>query len=56
MVERKKELRRRYSRKRKMAKLKKKLRMTDNPTDRDAIIEKIQFLSPWWKEPAKSEA
>lgn len=51
MVERKKELRRRYARKKKMLKLKKKLQQADDPKTRERILEKIHRLSPWWQEP-----
>jgi hypothetical protein len=49
-VERQMELRRRYHRKKKMAKLKKKLSTAAGP-DREKIIYKIKRLSPWWLEP-----
>jgi hypothetical protein len=53
MVERKTELKRRYHRKQKMAKLKAKLRIAKTPHDREAILKKIHILSPWWKEPVE---
>lgn len=49
MVERKIELRRRYSRKAKMAKLKGKL-ATAAGEEREKILAKIHRLSPWWRE------
>jgi indole-3-glycerol phosphate synthase len=48
MVERKKELRRRYHRKGKMRKLKAKLAHTTAEADRQMIIAKIKRLSPDW--------
>jgi hypothetical protein len=52
MVERKIELKRRYHRKKKMAKLKAKLAAAKDGREKEAILKKIQVLSPWWKEPA----
>lgn len=52
MVERKIELRRRRKRHEKMEKYKSKLAQAKTPHDREAIVKKIQRLSPWWKEPA----
>lgn len=52
MSERRTELNRRYHRKKKMAKLKKKLAAAkDNKADREKILKKIHHLSPFWKEP-----
>jgi len=51
MVERKIELRRRYMRKAKMAKLKVKLAAAKDSKERDKILDKIHSLSPWWQEP-----
>ncbi|MFQ3651917.1 MAG: DUF6800 family protein [Gemmataceae bacterium] len=51
MVERRKELDRRYSRKKKLAKLKKKLAAAKEPKDREAVLQKIKRISPWWTEP-----
>ncbi|MGF1579679.1 MAG: DUF6800 family protein [Gemmataceae bacterium] len=51
MVERRVELRRRYSRKKKMRKLKAKLTDASNPQERERILSKIHRLSPWWEEP-----
>lgn len=48
MVERKKELRRRYHRKMKMRKLKAKLVAATNDADRQRILAKIKRLSPDW--------
>ena len=53
MVERRMELKRRYHRKKKMAKLKAKLASAKDSRERDNILNKIHLLSPWWTEPAK---
>jgi hypothetical protein len=53
MVERRKELNARYHRKKKMAKLKAKLAAAKDGRDREAILNKIHRISPWWKEPQK---
>ena len=52
MVERRIELDRRYTRKKKMAKLKTKLETASGP-ERDKILYKIRRLSPAWTEPPK---
>jgi hypothetical protein len=52
MVERKKELKQRYHRKQKLAKLKSKLSMAKDPREREKILQKIHLISPWWTEPA----
>jgi hypothetical protein len=52
MVERRCELKRRYHRKKKMAKLKMRLAAAKNDRDKDVILKKIRVLSPWWEEPA----
>jgi len=49
MVERKKELKRRYHRKKKVRKLKLKLAGTTVEADRQMILGKILHLSPEWK-------
>ena len=54
MVERKIELKRRYHRKKKMAKLKAKLAAAKDAREKDAILKKIHVLSPWWQEPVAS--
>jgi len=54
MVERKMELKRRYHRKKKMAKLKLKLAAAKDGQKREQILSKIHALSPWWEEPAKA--
>ncbi len=48
MVERKKELRRRYHRKMKMRKLKAKLAQATTEAERQRILAKIKRLSPDW--------
>jgi hypothetical protein len=50
MVERRSELKRRYHRKEKMAKLKSKLASAKNGGEKDVILKKIHILSPWWTE------
>jgi hypothetical protein len=50
MVERRIELDRRYSRKKKMKKLKAKLETATGP-DREKVLYKIRCLSPFWTEP-----
>jgi hypothetical protein len=52
MVERKKELKQRYHRKRKLAKLKSKLSLAKDPREREKLLQKIHIISPWWTEPA----
>jgi hypothetical protein len=54
MVERRKELDRRYHRKAKMKKLKAKLAKAKTGGEKDALLKKIHILSPWWAEPAKA--
>jgi hypothetical protein len=59
MVERRTELKRRYHRKAKMAKLKQKLAKATAARDnreRDKVLAKIRLISPFWKEPAPSHA
>ena len=52
MVERKKELKRRYHRKAKMTKLKARLAAAKDSREKESILHKIRILSPWWTEPA----
>ena len=52
MVERKRELKRRYHRKRKLTKLKARLAAAKDPREKETLLKKIHVLSPWWKEPA----
>jgi hypothetical protein len=53
MVERRIELDRRYTRKKKMKKLKAKLESASGP-EKDKILYKIRRLSPFWTEPEKA--
>jgi len=55
MVERRIELDRRYTRKKKMKKLKAKLESASG-VERDKVLYKIRRLSPFWTEPAAAEA
>jgi len=56
MPERQLELRRRYHRKKKMAKLKAKLLAgTLAGPDREKVIYKIKRLSPWWTEASMTQ-
>jgi hypothetical protein len=54
MVERRIELKRRYHRKKKMAKLKAKLANAKEGREKENILRKIHILSPWWTEPEKA--
>lgn len=49
MVERKIELKRRYGRKKKMAKLKRKLALAKDGGEKQKVLKKILTISPWWK-------
>jgi Family of unknown function (DUF6800) len=51
MVERRSELKRRYHRKKKMAKLKTKLSSAKDDRERDTLVKKIRALSPEWQAP-----
>ena len=51
MVERRKELDRRYHRKAKIMKLKRKLALTKDSVKKESILKKIHLLSPWWEAP-----
>lgn len=51
MVERRSELKRRYHRKHKMAKLKAKLASAKDGREKDLVLKKIHILSPWWTAP-----
>jgi hypothetical protein len=55
MVERRKELDRRYHRKKKVLKLKRKLAGAKDGRERENILKKIKLLSPDWKEPQPQE-
>ena len=52
MVERRKELNRRYSRKKKLTKLKAKLGKAKDSREKENILRKIHLLSPFWTPPA----
>jgi hypothetical protein len=52
MVERRKELDRRYHRKKKIHKLKRKLAEAKDENARNEVMRKILLLSPEWTEPA----
>jgi hypothetical protein len=56
MVERRTELKRRYHRKKKLAKLKVKLAKAKEGRDKDAVLKKIKVISPFWREPETSRA
>jgi hypothetical protein len=56
MVERKSELKRRYHRKQKLAKLKGKLAAAKDGREKEQILKKIHLLSPWWSEPQAAKA
>jgi hypothetical protein len=56
MVERRMELTRRYHRKKKMAKLKGRLAAAKDDKTREAVLDKIRLVSPFWKEPATKAA
>ena len=56
MVERKIELRRRRTRRQKLLKLKAKLAKVKDHRDRDALVQKIRRISPWWQEPKPEPA
>ncbi len=51
MVEKKTELRRKRSRRKKLTKLKDKLAKAKSNSDKDVVLKKIHRISPWWKEP-----
>jgi hypothetical protein len=51
MVERKIELRRKRSRRKKMLKLKDRLARAKNNGERDTVLKKIHRISPWWVAP-----
>jgi len=53
MVERRKELNRRYHRKQKLAKLKARLAAAGDGREKDKILHKIRLISPFWTAPAK---
>ena len=51
MVERKMELRRQRSRRKKMLKLKANLAKAKTNNDKDQVLKKIHRISPWWVAP-----
>ena len=53
MVERKIELRRRRSRRKKLLKLKDKLGAAKDAKEKEVILSKIHVISPWWQEATK---
>jgi hypothetical protein len=55
MVERRIELRRQRTRRKKLAKLKAKLAKAKTGGDRDQALKKIHRISPWWKEPVAAK-
>lgn len=55
MVERRMELKRRYHRKKKLAKLKGKLARAKDGRTKDEVLKKIKVLSPWWHEPVAAK-
>lgn len=54
MVERRSELKRRRTRRKKLLKLKAKLAVAKEGRDRDLVLQKIHIVSPWWQEPKKA--
>jgi hypothetical protein len=56
MVERRKELDRRYHRKKKIHKLKRRLAASKDEAGRGNVVRKIVALSPEWTEPAPAPA
>lgn len=53
MVERRSELKRRRTRRKKLIKLKAKLATAKEGRERDQVLQKIRIVSPWWQEPKK---
>jgi Family of unknown function (DUF6800) len=51
MVERRKELNRRYHRKEKLKKLKSRLVTAKDGRERENVLKKIHLISPMWTEP-----
>ncbi|VTS02794.1 DUF6800 family protein [Tuwongella immobilis] len=51
MVERRRELDRRYQRKAKLLKLKIKLAAAKDDREKQLILDKIHLISPWWTPP-----
>lgn len=55
MVEKKSELRRKRSRRKKLMKLKDHLAKAKNGGARDLVLKKIHRISPWWKKPVAAK-
>ena len=55
MVERRKELNRRYNRKENLRKLKNRLAKAKDSREKEQILKKIHKSSPTWKEPQPVE-
>ena len=56
MVERKMELRRQRSRRKKMLKLKDRLAKAKTNNEKDQVLKKIHRISPWWQAPKTTAA
>jgi hypothetical protein len=56
MVERRKELDRRYRRKKKLRKLKARFATAKEGREKDNVLRKIHILSPWWSPAAVAKA
>ncbi len=56
MVERRMELKRRYHRKKKMAKLKARMAATKDNSKKEHLLQKIHLLSPWWRPEGTAKA
>ena len=56
MVERKMELRRQRSRRKKMLKLKDRLAKAKTNNEKDQVLKKIRRISPWWQAPKTTAA
>jgi hypothetical protein len=56
MVERRKELKRRYHRRQKLRKLKSRLAAAKDGREKENVLRKIRLLSPWWTEPKAAKA
>lgn len=56
MVEKKIELRRTRSRRKKLTKLKERLARAKSNSEREAALKKIHRISPFWKEPKPATA
>ena len=56
MVEKKTELRRTRSRRKKLSKLKDRLAKAKSNSERDTVLKKIHRISPWWQAPKTAAA